>query len=873
MLRFLLFVVLAGLVTWPAYAERRVALVMAANDYRSLRPLKNAVNDGRAVEAALKALDFDVISETDRDLRRMRRALEDFREDAAGADVAVVYFAGHGVEIGGENRLLPVDADASSLDALKATSLPLEEIRAAIGAVSRIGLILLDACRNDPFGIETVQGRGAVVLKADVAASVHPGLGRMGRAENVLFAFAAAPGETAADGNDGHSPFSAALSKYLATDGLEIRSVLTLVQQEVYDRSAGRQLPYVESGLPRLFFAATAKEELPERERLLLAMADVTPELRAEVEQIATDADMPLAPLYGALIGSNAAELGQAERSAKLQEAAAAFVKVREELRTLGATDPKVAELRAEAEAQLAEGAFDAAREKLAEAAEIDSRSRQALEGNIAERALSEADTRYISAGAARAELKYRLAIEDFEKALVLFDRVGEVSLTEAQDARRAETLQSLGSLYTTVGDIASARDALERFVTALTRRSEAAQGDADAQHAVAVAYTSLGTAQFTQGSLQEAFASYDAAHAILVKLTAQEERPEWLGTLALVHDKAAEIRLAGGYLSDAAAASAEALKIKQKLVEQAPHDDALKRSLTVTYDMAGDLSRQAGNLADARAAYEASLEIRRALAASYPDDAEAQRDLSISHDNVGDLLRLENQFEAALVAYRAGQAIVERLAKRDPNEANNLRDLALSESKIGNVQRDMDRLDAALESYRTALDITEQLARSDPNNSNWQRDLSIAIEKVADIQRRLGDERTALDGYQRSFDIMSRLVRSDPSNADWLRDISITLGEIGYLKRRARDFSGAAEVLSESLNIRLQLTAAQPDNMLWQRDLMLAYNDFAYVSDDPGRDLRNAIAVAEKLDRAGLLSAGDRKMLDQMRRQLAKRK
>ena len=239
-----------------ASAERRVALVMGDDDYRTVRKLDNAINDARTLEETLKKLGFDVFLEPDRDLRRMRRALDDFREDAKGADVALVFFAGHGVEIGGENRLLPVDADASSLKALKASSLPLEEVRATVSAVSRVGLIILDACRNDPFGASDGSGRGVVALARD--KDVKPGLGRIGRAENTLFAFSAAPGETASDGADGHSPFTTALAKYLGTDGLEIRSVLTLVQQEVYDLSRGKQLPYVESGLPNLFFASTS---------------------------------------------------------------------------------------------------------------------------------------------------------------------------------------------------------------------------------------------------------------------------------------------------------------------------------------------------------------------------------------------------------------------------------------------------------------------------------------------------------------------------------------------------------------------------------------------------------------------------------------
>ena len=327
----------------------------------------------------------------------MRRALDDFAEDAEGADVALVFFAGHGIEIAGENRLLPVDADASSLQALKDSTLPLEEVRETVAKIAKVGLIVLDACRNDPFaGLDGGEGRGVVALTE--AKEIKPGLGRMGRAENILFAFSAAPGQTAADGADGHSPFSAALKKYLGTDGLEIRSVLTLVQQEVYDKSLGKQLPYVESGLPKLFFAAQDSQEIPERERLLLAMADVTADLRAEVEQIAGDADMPLAPLFGALISSDAASLDGAARSARLREAADAFVKVRSEMRSLASDDPEVTKLRGEAEEQLALGAFETARAKLAEAAGIDGKSRKSLKENFVKRTLSEAATHYISA-------------------------------------------------------------------------------------------------------------------------------------------------------------------------------------------------------------------------------------------------------------------------------------------------------------------------------------------------------------------------------------------------------------------------------------------------------------------------------------------
>ena len=161
----LLFAMLLFLsATATAVAERRVALVMAEDDYRLVRPLADPIHDGEAMEAALKKLGFGVVLETNRDLRRMRRALDDFRDDSKGADVAQVYFSGHGVEISGDNGLLPVDADASSLDQLDKTSLPPEEVRSVVAATARVGLIVLDACRCDPFLASSGDGRSATSL-------------------------------------------------------------------------------------------------------------------------------------------------------------------------------------------------------------------------------------------------------------------------------------------------------------------------------------------------------------------------------------------------------------------------------------------------------------------------------------------------------------------------------------------------------------------------------------------------------------------------------------------------------------------------------------------------------------------------------------
>lgn len=197
-----------------ALADRRVALLIAAEDYDYIRPLENPANDARALEEVLENLDFEVFVETNRDLKRTRRALDDFREDARGADVALLFFAGHGVAIDGVNYLLPTDADASSAEKLAETALPLSEAQEAVQSVAPVTIILLDACRDDPFSGGGKEGRGAAALEDDppTAAPPKPGMGRMGRADGVLFAFSAAPGETASDGDEKNSPSRQPLS-------------------------------------------------------------------------------------------------------------------------------------------------------------------------------------------------------------------------------------------------------------------------------------------------------------------------------------------------------------------------------------------------------------------------------------------------------------------------------------------------------------------------------------------------------------------------------------------------------------------------------------------------------------------------------------
>lgn len=775
-LRFFLTVILAIIFVSAAHAERRVALIIAADEYRNVRPLKNAVNDSRTIEAALQKLGFDVSTEANRDLKRMRRALEDFRDDAAGADVALIYFSGHGVEIAGDNRLLLVDADPSSLDRLKATTLPLEEVRETVTAVGKIGLVVLDACRNDPFGqsgggqsgeSNSGEGRGVVSIAPEVKAEAKPGLGRMGRAENVLFAFSAAPGRTASDGTSGNSEFSAALARFLPTDGLEIRSVLTLVQQQVYDLSRGKQLPYVESGLPRLFFAARAsKDALPERDRLLLAMADVTPDLRVEVEAVAAHADMPLAPLYAALITSDGKAMAPGQRQQKLQEAADAFIKVRADLRNFASSDPQVTALRQQAEAQLALGSFDEARALLGKAADIDGKSRDDLKTRFIERTLSEATTHYLAGGASRAQLRYDLAIDDYRKAVALYADVEGFQIPD--DARYQQTLswELIGTLETTVGHLQEAGKAYDSMVRSAEKRAAAEPDKVDHQRDLAVAQNKVADVRKAMGDTAGAIALYQQALATMKVILDKEPTLGYLRDYAVCFNRIGDAMRASGDGPGALANYRSALKVAEFLVEKAPDDDGFRRDLSVSHSKVGLALRLTNDLESSIADYEVSLQITEALAKKLPDDAELQRDITVSLTAIGDLQRLTGHNEKAFEPYQRSVDIAQKLVARDPGNTLWRRDLELALGKTADARAEAGDLDGALADRRSAQAIAEYLAELDPDNAEWQRDLAVGHNRIGDMLISKGDKTGAAAEYQAGFVIANTQLQADPGNA-----------------------------------------------------------------------------------------------------------
>jgi uncharacterized caspase-like protein len=227
----------------PALAEKRVALVIGNSAYQKVAPLTNPANDAGVVAAMLKQVGFDSV-EAKMDLKAadMRRALREFGNKTRDADVAVVYYAGHGIELDNTNYLIPVDAQLETDTDVYDETFPLERILVAVEPARQLRLVILDACRDNPF---------AKTMKRTVASrAIGRGLAKVEpTSPNTIIAYAAKAGSTASDGDSKNSPFAAALVEHLPKPGLDLRRAFGFVRDDVLKTTGNKQEPYVYGSL------------------------------------------------------------------------------------------------------------------------------------------------------------------------------------------------------------------------------------------------------------------------------------------------------------------------------------------------------------------------------------------------------------------------------------------------------------------------------------------------------------------------------------------------------------------------------------------------------------------------------------------------
>ena len=222
----------------PAQADGRVALVVGNGAYTQTGTLANPVNDARAVGAALNRIGFDATVLEDLDRNKMGDALRQFEEDSDGADMALLFYAGHGMEMDGANYLIPVDARLASASAVGLETIQLDLVLGMMEN-AKMRIVILDACRNNPF-VRSWRRAERGNVRSD------GGLADVARGEGLLVAYAAAPGRVAADGDGSeNSPYTTVLLKHLERPGVEIIHMFRDVGVEVGSLTTGDQQPFV----------------------------------------------------------------------------------------------------------------------------------------------------------------------------------------------------------------------------------------------------------------------------------------------------------------------------------------------------------------------------------------------------------------------------------------------------------------------------------------------------------------------------------------------------------------------------------------------------------------------------------------------------
>lgn len=264
--------------------ERRVALVIGNSQYESVARLPNTQPDADLIASSLREAGFTSVNLSYNLTReRLISALQRFASEAEKADWAVIYYAGHGIEMSGMNYLIPTDAKLKTDRDLQFEAVPLTQVLGAVEGARKLKLVVLDACRDNPFVASMTRSLGAT-------RSIGRGLAQVEPEAGTLVAYAAKHGQVASDGDGGHSPFVISLAKHIATPGLEISRLFRRVTSDVLVATNRRQEPFTYGSLPDEDFyfrsPAVVVPEARQSEATAASVNSITPNFKKTVVPI-----------------------------------------------------------------------------------------------------------------------------------------------------------------------------------------------------------------------------------------------------------------------------------------------------------------------------------------------------------------------------------------------------------------------------------------------------------------------------------------------------------------------------------------------------------------------------------------------------------
>jgi uncharacterized caspase-like protein len=783
------------------------ALVIGQSQYDHLPTLSNPEADADALADALDDLGFETTRLRDLNARKLTRALDNFTEDAAGADVAVVYFSGHGIEAGGDNWLVPIDADVTTLDEAGSRMVSLSGLVNTLSATVPLTILFLDACRSNPFppgsmlkrmdgSAVSVAAAGLGAARGATEAAARPIASNLG----TVIGFATEPGQVALDGPPGgNSPYAAALVRHLsAMDGVEFGIVMRMVTEEVYLKTQGTQRPWVNETLTRLIYMGAqppvpdseAGAILNERRQLLLTMTALSTPQRQQVEATSRMAGVPMDALYGLLkslgaeIPSEPAELG------KILDAQAARVKdLLAAAHTLDSADPEIMRLATLADEALNDGALDSYLEiwqqakaryqeisKTLDTAETQLRSRRLEGGQV------------LANTAAAYELKadYASAAANYRQA---FEEVARWDSAKAWEYKRREADAWL-SQGDEKGDINALAKSISTFDEALSLvpRETSPLEWAWTENNLGNALLVRGRSESGTTSIEQAINAYRAA----LEVRTNKELPElWAKTqnnLAIAYTELSERNGDPALVTNAIAA------YRAALVATSRNEEPLIWA-TISSNLGNALERQGG------AALEEAVQLHRAALEERPR-ARMPVQWAASQQNLGNALHLLGKqrgdadlIKQGIASYRLALEAVQR--ENLPLVWSGLHyNIGNALGSLSDLEQTTENLQASVDAYRQALK-EERFDRTPASWAKTQYMLGKYLWQLGEHQPDLTMQQQAIAAFKESL----RFYTRDRNAADW----AITLYETGTRLHRLGGLTHDPDQLSEAVTILRQ--------------------------------------------------------------------
>jgi len=774
-LAFALLLLFAATASAQDKPLKGVALVIGQSAYESLAPLANPGNDARAVAGLLASLGFEVSTLTDADTARLSKGIDRFAEDAEGADVALLYYSGHGVEAGGENFLVPSDAQPTDPKGLVSATDLVDRLKRTVP----VTILLLDACRDNPFPagatLVDADGRSQTIAAAGLGATrgVKRFVSETPATESVgaVIGFAAEPGKVALDGEPGGvSPYAAALLKHLAAGGFDFADIMTLVTEEVYLRSDGRQIPWTNASLRRqLFFGsgpqAAAGDDgaiLSERRGLLLTIASLSQPDRVQVAAVARQEGVPMDALFAALRAAGDKAPREPDAFDKLlRDQGAQVKKIVSGAAPATLTDPELSRLARLADKAVREGALEAAIGFHRQARErMDSLGAglSAVEASAAALRLERASV-YAQSGATwLLAFEHAKAAEDFGRAFAEADRVDD-EIAVRYKLQEGNALADQG--YYAADDLAldNAAEAFRVAIDMSPLRRQPAEW-IEAQAGLGGALVTRGDRESDPKRLEEAVDLLREAVKDLPADTPQAQRAELLSQLAYALLSLGMRETGIGSLDESAGVLLEAMSIVDFEKQPVAWARFVHRLAAAQYE-AGRRTADPNALEAALATAEAALQVRTRESAPL-DWMSTENNRAVI---LAELADRQGGTERTLQAIAAYQGVLE-IATRERGPllwAETVSNLGSAQAHLAEWTGEKAHAEAALASFRLA---GEEMTR-ERAPLRW----AALQDNIGIVLRRQGEKNkdaAMVAEAARAFDLALEERRRDVVAADW---------------------------------------------------------------------------------------------------------